>query len=420
MDLVDQLKGLKARGGLRRRRLGEPERSPAQAQAPDPRLLAALLEGAEIVDDGGARLVMRRTEQRVPWDPGAVCALVGQALRVTVKPADLVVMDIETTGLAGGTGTIAFLIGFAHWEGQALAVEQALMPDYPDEPALLAWVKRRLAEFKVLVTYNGKTFDLPLLRTRLRLQGERSERPMAHLDLLPIARRLFGHRLRSCGLAAIEREILLRGRRGDLPGAAIPRAYFRYLDGHEIETMVAVFRHHATDLAATARLLAQVAAFYADPAGLGFGDAGDLVGLGEWAEQMGDLPRAREIFALAHAALAAAPLRTKIELRLADLSRRTGREAEAILLWRAVAERDPLAGWPAVRELVRWHEGQGAWRSAFEVLEAAWRRFEQARELRSQRGESRLPAAWRQWMAECETLRAGLRQAAREEQLALF
>jgi tetratricopeptide (TPR) repeat protein len=183
--------------------------------------------------------------------------------------------------------------------------------------------------------------------------------------------------------------------------------------------MAAVFRHNESDLLATSLLLARVAALYSEPSQREFGEPGDWLGLGDWAEQLGDLDRAHEVFSLALGALRDTPQRTKIELRLADLSRRLGREDEALGLWRAVAERDPLGGWPAVREIARWHEALAQWGSAYEVLDTAWQRFEQVRGLRTLTGASRLPAAWRQWMSECERLRTALRQASQEEQLTL-
>jgi uncharacterized protein YprB with RNaseH-like and TPR domain len=379
-----------------------------------------LLEGAGLFQEGSSHLLLRRVERPFEADAAPIPALLARALATRTDLNRVVLLDSETTGLAGGTGTVAFLIGLAHIADGRIVIEQIFMPDYPEEPGLLSWLARRLGDFRALVTYNGKTFDMPLLRTRWNLQGDRDDHAMPHLDLLHVARRLFGHRLRGCGLANIEKHVLGLGRDGDLPGRAAPKAYFRYLDGHELETMAAVFHHNEVDLASTAQLLARVSAFYARPGKESFGESGDWLGLGEWAEHLGDLDRAHESFQLALGNLGASSQRTRVELRLADLCRRMGRVEEAQRLWRSAAERDPLAGWPAVRELVRWHETRDEWREAFEMTDATWQRFEQVRSLRTVGGDSRLPTAWRQWMGECERLRIGLRQASQVEQLTLF
>ncbi|MBN1475559.1 ribonuclease H-like domain-containing protein [Candidatus Sumerlaeota bacterium] len=419
MDLIEQIRGLKGRG--QRKRAARGRGSPSSGTpAPDPGELVRRLDGAEILSLPGGHLIVRRVEHPLPDSPEAISALLRSALGVRVEPREIIALDTETTGLAGGTGTVAFMVGMARFEGDGLVIEQALMPDYPDEPALLHWLGERLESCGALISFNGKTFDLPLLRTRRRLQGEGEDWTLPHLDMLHVARRLFAHRLSGCGLAHIEQHILNTSRVGDLPGRLAPKAYFRYLEGHEIDLMAEVFRHNERDLVSTATLLARVAAFHAQPERMIFGDPGDWQGLGEWVEQMHDLERAREIFSLALGALRDTPLRTKLELRLADLSVHTGREEEALDLWRSVAERDPLSGWPAVREIARWNERRERWRAAFAVLDAAWARFEQVKGLRAHGGRSRLPRAWRQWMNECEKMRKDLRQAAGEEQLTLF
>ncbi len=419
MDLVDQLRGWQEHGKPRRRRAVRGEGPPPPADAPDPRTLAARLEGAEVVEEAGARLVLRRVEREFKPSTRAVAPLLRRVLGDDFAASDMLILDAETTGLAGGTGTVAFLVGLAHWEGKRLIIEQAFMPDHADEPALLAWLQRRLDAFRALASHSGKTFDLPLLRTRWRLAGEHGKTDRPHFDLLHVARRLFAHRLRSCGMATVHERILGFQRGDDLPKKSPPRAYFRYLGDHEIDTMASVFQCNESDLIATASLLARVADFYAQPAKRGFGDAGDWLGLADWAEQLGDLEHAHAVLTLALGALRDTPRRTRIEMHLADLARRLGRGDEALALWQSVAERDPLAGWPAVREIAQWHERREEWSEAHGLLAATAQRFAQAHEMRSRLGESRLPAAWRQWMGECEQLRDALRQAAGEEQMTL-
>src|SRR5580700_2891031 len=139
-------------------------------------------------------------------------------------------LDTETTGLAGGTGTYAFLIGVGNIEPAGFRLRQFFMRDYGEEPSQLHRLAEYLAQFDVLVTYNGKAYDQPLLETRFRMA--RAHHPfdrMEHLDLLFGARRLWKLRLESCRLVDLENQILGVERQGDLPGEMIPYYYFEYL-----------------------------------------------------------------------------------------------------------------------------------------------------------------------------------------------
>lgn len=418
MDLVDQIKGLKARSrsGHRRSSAHSTSKKPT---APDPHLLAERLGDSEISRGDDGCFLLRRKCLGSDVSASPVSPLLANVFGSEIPHEQVVVLDTETTGLAGGTGTVAFLIGLAHWQGDQLFLEQYFLPDHPNENLMLRRLQERLREFRVLVTFNGKTFDLPLLRTRWQLHRQAEVPGMFHLDLLHVSRRLFSHRLRGCGLANIEAHVLDRRREDDLPGRSAPRAFFRYLEEHDIDTMAGVFHHNADDLVSTATLLSRIGQFYAEPSSNGFGETGDWLGLAEWAEGIGDFERALEVFRLSQGVTHATGPRTKIELRMAELCRRTGREEEMFALLRSIADSDPLGGWPAVREIARWHEVREQWGEAFSVIDAAWARFEQVRSLRSPTGEARLPTAWRQWMTECEQMRDALRQASHEEQLTL-
>ena len=139
-------------------------------------------------------------------------------------------LDTETTGLAGGTGTYAFLVGVGSIEASGFRLRQFFMRDYGEEASLLSRLDEYLAPFDVLITYNGKAYDQPLLETRFRMVRARHpfER-MEHLDLLFGARRLWKLRLESCRLVDLENRILGVERQGDLPGEMIPYIYFDFL-----------------------------------------------------------------------------------------------------------------------------------------------------------------------------------------------
>jgi uncharacterized protein YprB with RNaseH-like and TPR domain len=139
-------------------------------------------------------------------------------------------LDTETTGLAGGSGTAAFLVGVGFLDGDRFRVRQYFMRDYHEEPALLQALAEDMAAFPHLVTFNGKMFDLPLLDARYRLNRARSPLASAsHLDLLHPARRLWKMRLECCRLQSLEAALLGVRRQGDIPGDEIPRLYFEYL-----------------------------------------------------------------------------------------------------------------------------------------------------------------------------------------------
>ena len=158
--------------------------------------------------------------------------MLARAARVDGELGDagrLLFLDTETTGLAGGTGTYAFLVGAAWLEGDRLAVTQFFMRDFDEEPALLAALEPLLTRATAVVTFNGAGFDLPLLETRFVLARRRWPAALTNLDLLRPARRVWTGWLADCRLATLESEVLGLARDDDVPGALIPLLYFDYL-----------------------------------------------------------------------------------------------------------------------------------------------------------------------------------------------
>jgi uncharacterized protein len=136
-----------------------------------------------------------------------------------VPPAKWCFLDTETTGLAGGSGTYAFLIGVGRITPQGFRVRQFFMRDFGEEASQLSAITEHLKQFEVLITYNGRTFDQPLLETRFRMVRQRPPfSALEHLDLLFGARRLWNLRFDSCRLVDLEHQILGVERQGDLPG----------------------------------------------------------------------------------------------------------------------------------------------------------------------------------------------------------
>ena len=170
----------------------------------------------------------------------------------------LLFLDTETTGLSGGAGNVAFLIGIGRAVGDEIRVRQLFMSDYPGEGELLDLAARELDADGILVTYNGASFDLPLLRTRFLMNGMRFVLPGGGIDLLRPARRLWGGLLESCSLHSIEESVLGVERDEDVPGFMVPELYFRFLRWGECEPLSGVFAHHLQDIVSLARLFAHI------------------------------------------------------------------------------------------------------------------------------------------------------------------
>ncbi len=166
-------------------------------------------------------------------------------------------VDTETTGLSGGTGTYAFLIGIGRFDGASYRVDQVFMADPSQEAAQLEYVAELLRAASGIVTFNGRTFDLPLLATRYRLHRRPSPfGGLPHLDLLPVARRLYRRRLRSCSLASLEAQVLGVRREADVPGWLVPTRYFDFQRDGDARPLAGVFAHNVTDILSMVSLAA--------------------------------------------------------------------------------------------------------------------------------------------------------------------
>jgi uncharacterized protein YprB with RNaseH-like and TPR domain len=201
-------------------------------------------------------------------------------------PVKWAFLDTETTGLAGGTGTYAFLIGVGSIDSAGFRLRQFFMRDYGEEASLLHRLSEYLAQFDVLITYNGKAYDQPLLETRFRMS--RARHPfdrMEHLDLLFGARRLWKLRLESCRLVDLEYRILGVERQGDLPGEMIPYCYFEFLRSQRAFQIVPIFHHNAIDILSLACLTAIVPTAYQQPESAALRHGADLIGLARWLQQ---------------------------------------------------------------------------------------------------------------------------------------
>jgi hypothetical protein len=190
------------------------------------------------------------------------------AIRVPIRRGDtraftperLLMLDTETSGLAGGTGTMAFLVGVARFEVDALVVRQYVVTGFSAESAMLAAVRGWVEAAECLVTFNGKSFDVPLLKTRYALQRERHPfEEMAHADLLHATRRRLRDDWPDCRLKTTEERALGFRRIDDMPGSEVPLAWQRWLRHRDPAPVPRILDHNREDLVSLAALLAVLA-----------------------------------------------------------------------------------------------------------------------------------------------------------------
>jgi uncharacterized protein YprB with RNaseH-like and TPR domain len=261
-----------------------------------------------------------------------------------------VFLDTETTGLSGGSGTAAFLVGVGFADGDRFCVRQYFMRDYHEEPAQLLALAEDLARFSSVVTFNGKMFDVPLLEARYALQRGRFPLDGApHLDLLHPARRLWKARLESCRLQSLEASLLRVRRNGDVPGDEIPHIYFDYVRRRDPRALARIFHHNRLDILSLAALSALACQWVSETGWAE--DPRDIVSLGRVLEraQLHDRSEAEYRRALE----GGGQTRSFALLRLAARAKRDGAYESAVAFWEEAA----AAGeWTALRELAMHYE----------------------------------------------------------------
>jgi uncharacterized protein YprB with RNaseH-like and TPR domain len=272
-------------------------------------------------------------------------------------PEKWLFLDTETTGLAGGTGTYAFLIGLAWWDGGGLQVEQFFMRDFAEEHSLLEELSQRVAERPVLVTFNGKSFDWPLLENRFTMtRSIATPKPAAHLDLLHPARALWKLRLGSVRLVELERQVLDAPRLGwhrenDVESALIPQFYFDYLRGGPAEPLAGVVRHNQMDLRGLAALFCKINELLSDAGTATSGiESLDLFGLSRFLQRRGENDRAHSACVQALQIGLPVEFEPKAQRELALMARQHGEHARAAEIWQEIVG-DPESGVLACEQL---------------------------------------------------------------------
>ena len=250
-------------------------------------------------------------------------------------------LDTETSGMAGGTGTYAFLVGAARFVDGKFVLQQFFLRDPSEEPAMLEAMIHFLAPCEALVTFNGKSFDAPLLTTRYSLH--RIPVPFknfAHLDLLPLARRLWRDRLPSRALKYLEEHVLGFTRTSDeVPGYEIPWLYFDYLRTQDARPLGGVFYHNAMDVVAMAALLAHVSELLDDPYNGSVEHGLDFIALGKLYEDLNRWDEATRLFERGlELGLTESDFGVAVK-RLSILQKKRGDVGHALRLWEQAAEK---------------------------------------------------------------------------------
>lgn len=239
-------------------------------------------------------------------------------------------LDTETTGLGPGAGTVAFLVGLAFWENGTLICEQLLVRQLGEEAPVLARVARRIREASMLVTFNGKSFDLPVLRTRFVMARMDWPPEPPHLDLVHVARRL--HKTRNIGakLGTVEREVLGFVREDDVPSGEVSACYLHFLRTSDPRALIGVVEHNAWDVVSMASLVG----LYGEPLDGTQLAAEDLVGVARTLKRAGSMELA---FDVADRAVAAGA-KTEGTRARAEIAKARGDKARALADFESLAE----------------------------------------------------------------------------------
>lgn len=271
------------------------------------------------------------------------------------KLENLVFLDTETTGLSGGTGTMAFMVGVARFMGGELVMEQFFLRNPAEETAMTAALSEFCHDIQGVVTYNGKSFDIPILNTRYILQCMQSPFVnLPHYDLLHLSRKVWRTRLEQCRLSDVEHHILGVKRDGnEIPGYLVPEFYTQYLRDKNAKPLVGAFYHNEVDVVSLAALFAYFADLLSDPVGWDSKEVQDITSVGRLIESMGDTRLAQAVYNRGYENDSPGDQRLVLLLRKAMLHKRIGEYGESLPLWEEACE---LGSADALLELAKYHE----------------------------------------------------------------
>ena len=321
--------------------------------------------------EGSSKHGSRRIREIAALDMKAAAILANNDAIASCGCKDALFLDTETTGLAGGTGTFAFLIGIGWFEDDTLRTQQLFARDFSEERACLNFLLEMAREKSFLVTYNGKAFDVGLLSTRFILNRlPDGLTAMPHLDLLHPARRLFGHHLENNRLSTMEKDIIGLHRHGDIPGSEIPQRYFDWLRYHDPRLLQDVFEHNRLDVISMAALAVYLAETLSPKPDMATREHLDLLAAARLLLDRGNLPNARTIL---EALINSHETHVAFEARkgLSLIHKRHGRWNDAIEIWETILLNDP-GNFFAVDELAKYLEHrQRNFRKAIKIISKA-------------------------------------------------
>jgi uncharacterized protein len=263
-----------------------------------------------------------------------------------ISNTEVAFLDLESTGLSGGTGTMAFLVGVGKYSDEGFQIAQFFLQEPDQELAMLIAVEQFISSCQVLVTFNGKSFDIPLLTTRYRLNDWRNPfHSLIQIDLLHLARRLWRDRLTNRSLINLEAQIInFKRAEDDIPGWMIPQIYFDYLRDKDPSLLIKVFYHNAMDVLSMAALLTHSSIMISDPYNHNSLPPVDILSMAKFQEDLGHIDTAVELFlhGLNNFELLTDPSTTLAQLdaiiRLARIYKRKSEYQPAIQLWKKAAQ----------------------------------------------------------------------------------
>jgi uncharacterized protein YprB with RNaseH-like and TPR domain len=292
---------------------------------------------------------------RIVTTPQTIAEWAGNLKIAEQNPETMVFLDTETSGLAGGTGTFAFLVGAGRYTQDGFHLVQFFMRDPLEEPALLLALEEFLAPCQTIVSFNGKAFDVPLLDTRYTMQGWKSPfKNLAHVDLLHLSRRLWRDRLPSRTLANLEVQILHANRTDEeIPGWMIPQLYFDYLREGDARPLKRVFYHNAMDVVSLAALLNHTSSLLEDPSNQHSGEYTDLAAVARLFEDLGHTEKATQLYDACLQAEMPQEVFNDTLYRLSLIYKHNDNYAAATPLWEQATSRGQVY---AYEELAKYYE----------------------------------------------------------------
>jgi len=305
---------------------------------------------------GNCRHGKRNICEALNLDMRAAALLAGDYTLNDYRCEEGLFLDTETTGLSGGTGTMAFLIGLGWFEDGAFHIRQIFARDFSEERAALSYLAEIAAQKKFLVTFNGKAFDVNLLSTRFILNRLKSDLVnLPHLDLLHPSRRILGHRLENSRLGTLEVEVLGVFREGDIPGWEIPQRYFDWLKQRDGRLLESIFEHNKIDVISMATLTAHLTEILCAKQEVQNSHADDYLAAARLLFKRRDAERAGKILEVFDEQQTDAQLSVISKKELSFLYKRTGRWEQATQIWQGLLEITP-ADFSAVSEMAKWLE----------------------------------------------------------------